>query len=142
MRVTALTRSALAYRRQHRDLTSKGYEQITCSFGIGRLWELDRGGRTKWRLSDPILGVDGKSIYVKAINPELAPARHRTPAPVNSGPVTGACSTCHYIGDADEFGGFCYRYPPTPLLKPDGLVQGSLPPVKLDWWCGEYEKLQ
>lgn len=67
MRVTDFTRRALAYRRQERDMKRRGYEQITCTFGIGNLWELDRGGRQNWRLTDAVLGVDGKSIYVLAV---------------------------------------------------------------------------
>jgi hypothetical protein len=66
MKVTDLTRSALAERRQERDLLRRGYEQITCRFGIGSLWQLDRGGRRDWRLVDAVLGVDGKSVFVKA----------------------------------------------------------------------------
>lgn len=66
MKVTSFTRGALAYRRQKRELTAKGYEQISCTHGIGRLWELDRGYRREFKLVDAILGVDGKSVYVKA----------------------------------------------------------------------------
>lgn len=66
MKITDLTKSALARRRQERDLKRRGYEQITCTFGIGNLWELDRGYRQNWRLTDAVLGVDGKSIFVRA----------------------------------------------------------------------------
>jgi hypothetical protein len=69
MLVTAFTRSALAYRRQRRDLERRGYEQITCCHGVGKLWELDRGYRQDWRLVDAVLGVDGKSVYVLARPP-------------------------------------------------------------------------
>lgn len=66
MRVSQLTREALASRRQYRDLTKRGYELISCKFGVGRLWELDRGYRLDWHLTDAVLGVDGKSVYVRA----------------------------------------------------------------------------
>lgn len=66
MLVTDTTRKALAYRRQKRDMTRRGYEQITCAFGVGQLWELDRGGRWHWRIVDAVVGVDGKTIYAKA----------------------------------------------------------------------------
>jgi hypothetical protein len=66
MRVTQRTKDALAYRREKRDLEALGYEQITCTHGIGKLWELDRGGRKNWRIIDAIVGVDGKSVYVHA----------------------------------------------------------------------------
>lgn len=66
MKITDLTRSSLAYRRQRRDLTRKGYECMSCNAGVGRLWELDRGSRQNWRLVDAVLGVDGKSVYVLA----------------------------------------------------------------------------
>jgi hypothetical protein len=69
MLVTDFTRRAIAYRRQRRDLLAKGYEQITCKFGVGDLWQLDRGYRYDWRLTDCVLGVDGKSVYVKAEPP-------------------------------------------------------------------------
>lgn len=70
MKVTDRTRSILAYRRQERDLTRRGYEQITCKWGVGELWQLDRGSRCDWRLKDAILGVDGKSVYVLAAPPQ------------------------------------------------------------------------
>lgn len=72
MRVTSLTKEQLAARRQKRDLEAKGYEQITCQWGIGELWQLDRGSRIGWKLTDVVLGVDGLSVFVKAepINPK------------------------------------------------------------------------
>ena len=69
MKVTDTTRRVLAYRRQQRALIRKGYEQITCTHGIGNLWQLDRGGRWDWKLVDAVLGVDGKSVYVLAQPP-------------------------------------------------------------------------
>ncbi len=66
MKVNELTKRVLAARRQRRDMTLDGYEEITMTFGIGRLWELDRGCRIGWKLVDAKLGVDGRSVYVKA----------------------------------------------------------------------------
>lgn len=67
LKVTDFTRRALAYRKQHRDLTRKGYEEISCKWGIGDLWQLDRGSRLNWRLVDAVLGVDSKSVFVKVV---------------------------------------------------------------------------
>lgn len=69
MKVNELTKRALAVRRQRREMIDRGYEEITMTFGIGNLWELDRGGRTSWTLVDAVLGVGGKSVYVKAAPP-------------------------------------------------------------------------
>lgn len=66
MKVTPFTRKALAVRREVRDLTKDGWEQITATFGEGRLWELDRGFRTHHRITDIRIGADGKSIWWKA----------------------------------------------------------------------------
>ena len=65
MLVTACTKKALAGRRQKRDLLKRGYEEITCASGIGRLWELDRGARRGWQIVDAIVGVNGLSVFVK-----------------------------------------------------------------------------
>lgn len=66
MKFTELTKQSLAYRRQRKEMVSKGYEEITMAFGIGNLWELDRGGRYDFRLVDAVLGTNGKSVFVKA----------------------------------------------------------------------------
>lgn len=70
MKVNATARRILAIKRQRRDLVRLGYEEISCASGVGQLWELDRGGRIGWTLTDPIIGADGRSIYVKAVPPQ------------------------------------------------------------------------
>jgi len=69
MLMTDVTKNSLAIRRQMRNLHAKGYERISCAFGIGNLWELDRGGRYRWKITDAIVGLDGKSVFVKAEPP-------------------------------------------------------------------------
>lgn len=69
MIVSDVGRQQLAVRRQMRELHAKGYERISCAFGIGNLWELDRGYRCAWKITDAIIGMDGKSIFVKAEPP-------------------------------------------------------------------------
>lgn len=75
MKISEFTREQLAIRRQMRDLHSKGYERISCAFGVGKLWELDRGGRVGWKITEAVIGLDGKSVYVKA----EPPGAHRSP---------------------------------------------------------------
>ena len=65
MLVTELTRNVLKSRKQARDLKQRGYEIITCKFGIGDLWQLDRGYRVHQRIVDAVVGEDGKSVFVK-----------------------------------------------------------------------------
>ena len=71
MLVTLRTRLALAYRRQRKKLLNLGYEEITCTSGIGNLWELDRGRRRGWRITDAVVGESGLSVYVKVSPPTL-----------------------------------------------------------------------
>lgn len=66
MKMTPFSRQILANRRQRRELTGLGYEEITMAGGIGLLWQLDRGCRIGWKLVDAKLGVNGLSVYVKA----------------------------------------------------------------------------
>jgi hypothetical protein len=63
MKVNDVTRRILAWRKQNRDLLAKGYEEV--GEGGGKLWELYRGGRSRHRIVDAIIAVDGKSVYVK-----------------------------------------------------------------------------
>jgi len=60
------TKKALANRRFSRDMKKLGYEEISCSAGIGSLWELDRGYRYNHRIVDCKIAPSGKSIWVKA----------------------------------------------------------------------------
>lgn len=63
MKVTQLTRDALAYRREEREYERKGWERI--GEGGGKLWELYRGWRFRHRITDVAISVDGKSLWVK-----------------------------------------------------------------------------
>lgn len=69
MTMNDMVREQLAVRRQMRDLHGKGYERISCAFGIGDLWQLDRGARYRWKITDAVVGLDGKSVFVKAEPP-------------------------------------------------------------------------
>jgi hypothetical protein len=69
MIVSDFTREQIAVRRQMRDLHSRGYERISCAFGVGKLWELDRGCRVGWKITDAVIGLDGKSVYVMTAPP-------------------------------------------------------------------------
>ena len=42
------------------------------AFGIGKLWELDRGGRIGWKVVDAVVGADGRSVFVKAEPPVIS----------------------------------------------------------------------
>lgn len=63
MRVSETTKRVLCARRQHRDLTARGYEEV--GEGGGRLWELERGGRIGHRIVHAIIASHGRSVYVK-----------------------------------------------------------------------------
>lgn len=65
MRVTGLTRMAMAVRRQHKTLTAPGYELI--EENGHPLWELARGGRTDCRIIDAVVAADGQSVFVKIV---------------------------------------------------------------------------
>jgi hypothetical protein len=69
MIVNELTKEHLVVKRQLREMLRNGYEEITMSFGIGKLCVLDRGGRIGWKLVDAVLGASGHSVYVKAVPP-------------------------------------------------------------------------
>jgi hypothetical protein len=69
MRMNDLAREQVAIRRQMLELHAKGYERISCAFGVGKLWELDRGARYQWKIVDAVIGKDGKSVFVKAEPP-------------------------------------------------------------------------
>ena len=63
MKVTNLTRTRLACRRQARNLMALGYEEV--GERGGRLWELYRGGRTDHIITDVKVAVGGKSLFVR-----------------------------------------------------------------------------
>lgn len=63
MKITDHTRRVLAYRRQFRDLTAKGYEEV--GERGGRLWEIYRGGRVGQRIVDCVIATHGLSVFVR-----------------------------------------------------------------------------
>lgn len=69
MNVNDFTRRALAFLRQKRDLTAKGYRIKETD------WEIHRGGRQSERIIDAIISVDGKYVYTK-----LGPKSPQSPA--------------------------------------------------------------
>lgn len=69
MILTQATRQSLAVRRQRRDLTAAGYEEVDDSGG--RLWELNRGHRWGHRIVDVVIGHSGKNLFVKIEAPAL-----------------------------------------------------------------------
>lgn len=62
MKVSALTKSALAVRRETRDMKAAGWEYVE---GGGKLWELHRGWRYNHRIVDVKIAAGGKSLWVK-----------------------------------------------------------------------------
>lgn len=67
MIVTEHTKFILAIARQRRDLYAKGYEEV--GENGGKLWELYRGARCNHRITDAVVAVHGKSVYVKVEAP-------------------------------------------------------------------------
>lgn len=63
MKVTKFTLSALAWRRQRRDLLKEGYEFL--GEGGGKIWQLNRGARWDHQIVDAIISECGKGVYVK-----------------------------------------------------------------------------
>ncbi len=70
MIVTPYVSTALAYRRtarQRERLFALGYEEVDDSGG--RLWQLNRGGRFDHRITDVVIAVSGKSLFVRIEKP-------------------------------------------------------------------------
>lgn len=63
MKLSPLTRQALRGRREVRDLTREGWEQV--GEGGGNLWELHRGCRHDHVITDVRIACDGKSLWIK-----------------------------------------------------------------------------
>ena len=57
MKVTDLTREALARRREARDLLARGYRRHETD------WEVVRGGRWRERIVDAKVSADGKHVW-------------------------------------------------------------------------------
>ena len=63
MRITALTRRALAFRREERALTRDGYRRHETD------WEIHRGGRYDEVIVDAKISACGKYVYTKLGKP-------------------------------------------------------------------------
>jgi hypothetical protein len=58
------------------------------------------------------------------------------------------CASCRFVL-ADRTGSVCRREPPKPALVMTGQtaqgpvldVRSMWPPVRMEWWCGEYRKM-
>jgi hypothetical protein len=70
MKVTETTRRILAYRREQARLLGDGYEAI--SENGHPLWQLHRGARTHHRITDVVIGVDGRTLYMKTAPAQTA----------------------------------------------------------------------
>lgn len=67
MKVTGLTKRALAVRRELRDLPKAGWERV--GEGGGRLWELVRGSRIGYQITETRISADGVSVWVRVVDP-------------------------------------------------------------------------
>lgn len=63
MKVNRLTRSALRCRRDERDMTANGWERV--DERGGQLWELHRGRRMGYVITDVRIAADGISLWIK-----------------------------------------------------------------------------
>lgn len=59
MKVTDFTRSALAVRREHRDLTRQGFRRHETD------WEIHRGFRVREVIVEAKISVCGKYVYTR-----------------------------------------------------------------------------
>jgi len=58
---TQFQKDVLAARRETRDMEKAGYERV--GEGGGMLWQLYRGFRTRHRIVDVKIALDGKSVW-------------------------------------------------------------------------------
>lgn len=65
---TEFQKQVLACRRDRRDRTRDGWEYV--GEGGGMLWELYRGSRTRQRIVDVAIAVDGLGLWIKTAIPE------------------------------------------------------------------------
>lgn len=63
MKVTAATKRALADRRDDRDKLASGWERV--GERGGKLWELYRGYRIGYKITDVRIAADGRSLWIK-----------------------------------------------------------------------------
>jgi hypothetical protein len=73
MKVTDLTRSRLLERRTRRTLLAHGFEEV--GEGGGRLWELYRGARIGFKITDVRIAPEGRSVFVKITDANPMPAQ-------------------------------------------------------------------
>lgn len=59
MKMTDATRKALAFRREERSLTKKGFRRHETD------WEILRGARMDERIVEALISVDGKYVYTR-----------------------------------------------------------------------------
>lgn len=72
MKMNELTKQALRYRRDHRDMRAAGWEYI--DERGGRLWQLHRGFRIGHRITDVRISADGLGLWIKT-EEDLTPFR-------------------------------------------------------------------
>lgn len=63
MKFNERTSLILRHRRFVKNMLSKGYEEV--GEDGGKLWELYRGYRTAYRITDAIVAPLGRSVFVK-----------------------------------------------------------------------------
>lgn len=63
MKLSARTRDILRCRRARRRLKKEGWEEV--GEGGGRLWELHRGRRIGFVITDVQIGPEGTSLFIK-----------------------------------------------------------------------------
>ena len=73
MKVTALTKRNLHIRRERKRLFAEGYEEI--GENGGRLWELYRGFRIGYVITEVVIGPDGCSLFIKTRDTTISLAR-------------------------------------------------------------------
>ncbi len=63
MKVTAFTKRALRIRRERKRLFAEGYEEVGENGGL--LWQLYRGHRIGYVITEVVVGPDGLSLFIK-----------------------------------------------------------------------------
>lgn len=49
------------------------------------------------------------------------------------------CSTCKFFMQQTEEQGLCRRFPPVPLIHPNGPTISVFPPMLNEGYCGEHK---
>jgi hypothetical protein len=66
MKITNKTKEVLRCRRERRRLLAEGYEEV--GEGGGRLWELYRGRRVGYVITDVKIAPEGLSLFIKTVD--------------------------------------------------------------------------